>query len=85
MANDETHLAAETDGRVFNYEVKICDDNGQDVEVDVMEFIQHVDKFHSIGVSTHMEQKYVFTINDRHISMLSIYKYLRFFSFNIID
>jgi acyl-CoA synthetase (AMP-forming)/AMP-acid ligase II len=31
VANDETHLAAETDGRVFNYEVKICDEDGQDI------------------------------------------------------
>ena len=31
VAEGETQLAAETDGRVFNYEVKICDDDGQDV------------------------------------------------------
>ena len=31
VADNETQLAAETDGRVYNYEVKICDDDGQDV------------------------------------------------------
>ena len=50
--------------------VYLKDDNGQDVEVDVMKFIEHVDKFHSIGVSTHMEQKYVFTIDEEFRKML---------------
>ena len=55
---------------VSDDKIYLTDDNGNDVEVDVMKFIQHVDKFHSIGVSIHMEQKYIFTINEEFRKML---------------
>ena len=35
VGEGETQLAAETDGRVSNYEVRICDDDGQDVGLNV--------------------------------------------------
>ena len=35
VGNDETTLAAETDGRVYNYEVRICDDEGNDLGLNV--------------------------------------------------
>jgi acyl-CoA synthetase (AMP-forming)/AMP-acid ligase II len=35
VGEGETQLAAETDGRVSNYEVRICDDDGRDVGLNV--------------------------------------------------
>ncbi|MFL2983208.1 MAG: hypothetical protein ACJZ12_02330 [Candidatus Neomarinimicrobiota bacterium] len=50
--------------------IVLKDNIGQSVEVDIMKFIKHVDEFHSIGTSTHKEQDYVFTINDKFRKML---------------
>ena len=35
VGDDETTLAAETDGRVYNYEVRICDDEGNDLGLNI--------------------------------------------------
>jgi len=42
----------------------IKDDNGKDVEVDVKNFMEHINQFHKTGISIHDEDGHYFTVND---------------------
>ena len=44
--------------------VKIKDDNGKKIEVDLEKFQKHIDKFHSSGTTIHDENGFYFTVND---------------------
>ena len=44
--------------------VKIKDDNGNKIEVDLDGFQKHIDKYHSSGTSIHDENGHYFTVND---------------------
>ena len=44
--------------------VKIKDDNGNEIEVDLDGFQKHIDKYHSLGTSIHDENGHYFTVND---------------------
>ena len=43
--------------------VKINDNQGQSVEVDIDEFKKHLDEFHSSGSSVHDEDGHYFTVD----------------------
>ena len=43
--------------------VKIKDDRGKFVEVDIERFKEHLDKFHSSGSTLHEEKGYYFTVD----------------------
>ena len=43
--------------------VKIKDDNGNEIEVDLDGFQKHIDKYHSSGTSIHDENGHYFTVN----------------------
>jgi hypothetical protein len=43
--------------------VKINDNQGQSVEVDINKFKKHLDKYHSSGSSVHDEDGHYFTID----------------------
>ena len=43
--------------------VKIKDNQGKLIEVDIVKFKQHLDKYHSNGSSVHEEDGHYFTIN----------------------
>ena len=40
------------------------DDNGKSLEVDIREFIDHLNKFHKTGISTHTQNGCSFTVDD---------------------
>ena len=42
----------------------IKDDNGKDVEVDLKNFMEHINQFHKTGTSIHDEDGHYFTVND---------------------
>ena len=42
----------------------IKDDNGKDVEVDLKNFMKHINQFHKTGTSIHDEDGHYFTVND---------------------
>jgi len=42
----------------------IKDDNGKDVEVDLKNFMEHINQFHKTGISIHDEDGHYFTVND---------------------
>jgi len=44
--------------------VKIKDDNGNEIEVDLDRFQKHINKYHSSGTSIHDENGYYFTVDD---------------------
>ena len=44
--------------------VKIKDDNGNEIEVDLDGLQKHIDKYHSSGTSIHDENGHYFTVND---------------------
>ena len=44
--------------------VKIKDDNGNEIEVDLDGFQKHIDKYHSSGTSIHDENGHYFTVDD---------------------
>ena len=44
--------------------VKIKDDNGNEIEVDLDRFQKHIDKYHSSETSIHDENGHYFTVND---------------------
>ena len=44
--------------------VSIQDNNGNQVEVDLKEFINHINEFHKKGVSLHEERGHYFTVDD---------------------
>ena len=43
--------------------VKINDNQGQSVEVDIDKFKKHLDEYHSSGSSVHDEDGYYFTVD----------------------
>ncbi len=48
----------------------IIDDLGKEVPVDIKKFINHINQFHSSGVSIHEERGHYFTVNDSFRKML---------------
>ena len=40
------------------------DDHGKSLEVDIREFIDHLNKFHKTGISTHTQNGCSFTVYD---------------------
>ena len=40
------------------------DDNGKSLEVDLKEFLDHLDKFHNAGISTHTQNGCSFRVDD---------------------
>ena len=44
--------------------VKIKDDNGNEIEVDLDGFQKHIDKYHSSETSIHDENGHYFTVDD---------------------
>ena len=40
------------------------DDHGKSLEVDIREFIDHLNKFHKTGISTHTQKGCSFTVDD---------------------
>ena len=49
----------------------IIDDMGKEVLVDIKKFLNHINQFHSSGVSIHEERGHYFTVNDSFRKMLS--------------
>ena len=43
--------------------VKIADDQGKDIEVDIKKFKKHLDEYHNNGSSVHEENGHYFTVN----------------------
>ena len=44
--------------------VKIKDDDGNEIEVDLDKFQKHINKYHSSGTSIHDENGHYFTVDD---------------------
>ena len=44
--------------------VKIKDDNGKEIKVDLKKFQKHIDEYHRSGISIHDENGHYFTVND---------------------
>jgi len=44
--------------------VLIKDDKGKEIEVDLVKFINHINKFHKTGTTIHDENGHYFTVND---------------------
>jgi len=42
----------------------IKDDEGKEIEVNLDEFIDHINQFHKTGTSIHDENGHYFTVND---------------------
>ena len=40
------------------------DDNGNNIEVDLKVFIDHINQYHKTGTSIHDENGYYFTVNE---------------------
>ena len=43
--------------------VKINDNQGKSIEVDIDQFKKHLDEYHSTGLSVHDEDGHYFTVN----------------------
>tara|TARA_B100000953_G_scaffold120913_1_gene99586 strand:+ start:249 stop:428 length:180 start_codon:yes stop_codon:yes gene_type:complete len=51
------------------------DDHGKSLEVNLEEFIDHLNKFHRTGISTHTQNGCSFTIDDEfRIKIKKLYK-----------
>ena len=44
--------------------ILIKDDKGKEIEVDLVKFINHINKFHKTGTTIHDENGHYFTVND---------------------
>ncbi len=44
--------------------VLIKDDKGKEIEVDLVKFVNHINKFHKVGTTIHDENGHYFTVND---------------------
>ena len=44
--------------------VSIKDADGYDVKLNIIKFIEHLDKFHSLSVSTHKQNGHRFIVNE---------------------
>ncbi len=51
--------------------VVIQDNDGIDVEIDIKEFVHHINKYHHSVVSIHTERGHYFTVNDNFRKMLN--------------
>ena len=40
------------------------DDNGKSIEVDLKEFLDHLNEYHKTGISTHTQSGCSFTVNE---------------------
>ena len=40
------------------------DDNGKSIEVDLKEFLDHLNEYHKTGISTHTQSGCVFTVDE---------------------
>ena len=40
------------------------DDNGKSIEVDLGEFLNHLNEYHKVGTSLHTQKGCVFTVNE---------------------
>lgn len=40
------------------------DDHGKSLEVDLKEFLDHLNEYHKTGMSTHTQSRCSFTVND---------------------
>ena len=40
------------------------DDNGKSLEVDLKEFLDHLNEYHNAGISTHTQNGCSFTVNE---------------------
>jgi len=45
--------------------ISIHDNNGNEVEVDLNKFINHINEFHNNGISIHEERGHYFTVDDK--------------------
>tara|TARA_B100001750_G_scaffold138205_1_gene110088 strand:- start:96 stop:275 length:180 start_codon:yes stop_codon:yes gene_type:complete len=45
--------------------VSIHDNNGNKVEVNLEEFVKHINEFHKNGISIHEERGHYFTVDDK--------------------
>ena len=50
--------------------VLIKDDKGKEIEVDLVKFINHINKFHKTGTTIHDENGHYFTVNDNFRKIL---------------
>ena len=44
--------------------IKIKDDDGREIEVDLDKFQKHIDEYHSSGTSIHDENGHYFTVDE---------------------
>ncbi len=44
--------------------VIISDDKGEEIQVDLKKFMEHIDRFHKTGTSIHDEDGHYFTVNE---------------------
>ena len=44
--------------------VIISDDKGEEIQVDLKKFMEHIDRFHKTGTSNHDEDGHYFTVNE---------------------
>ena len=51
--------------------VVIKDNGGIEVEIDIKEFVRHLNKYHHSVVSIHKERGHYFTVNDNFRKMLN--------------
>ena len=40
------------------------DDNGKSLEVDLKEFLDHLNEYHKTGTSTHTQRRCIFTVDE---------------------
>ena len=45
--------------------VILKDDNGQSLEVDLKEFLNHLNQYHKLGISMHTQSGCSFTVDDK--------------------
>ena len=55
-----SNIVSDTSGN----ETILKDDHGKSLEVDIGEFIDHLNKFHKSGISTHTQSGCSFTVDD---------------------
>jgi len=46
------------------------DDSGKSLEVDLKEFLNHLNEYHKVGISTHTQSGCSFTVNDEFRSKI---------------
>ena len=51
--------------------VFIKDNNGKEVEVDLKQFVRHINQYHKTGISIHEENGHYFIVDDRFKNKLN--------------